>query len=255
MLTPETPDKKADIQKFLDERMVAVGPRASIRELRAKSKEYVKRHKANDSTLIKLRGVTAMEFCAQDLVYLATTTEKAVLEVPLTFGDFTVGGDILRRFPFPEGEQCIPGSLCLTGGKLFFTNLSIGGGVSVLDLETGQQSTVISNRDSSAPQGLAVIGSTIYFSDTKSKQIKSFQIPVDNTEPDIQAYAGNGIAERRYGLAGVASFGQSSSTVVEGKSLLVCDTGVNAVSLISSVKPLYLASQQYGKYSCRSIVC
>ena len=126
-----------------------------------------------------------MEFCAQDLVYLATTTKKAVLEVSLTFGDFTVGGDVLRRFPCPKCKQCIPGSLSLTGGKLFFTNISIGGGVSVPDLETGQQSKVISNRDSSAFHGLAVVGSTIYFSDTKSRQIKSFQIPVNTTEPDI----------------------------------------------------------------------
>ena len=54
MLTPKIPDRKADIQKVLDKRMVAVGPRETVRELRAKAKEYVKRYEANDSTLIKL---------------------------------------------------------------------------------------------------------------------------------------------------------------------------------------------------------
>ena len=42
-------------------------------------------------------------------------------------------------------------------------------------------------------------------------------------------------------MANMASFGQPSSIVAEGNSLLVCDTGVNAVTLVSSMKPLCLA--------------
>lgn len=130
--------------------------------------------------------------------------------------------------------------------KLLYTDLSIGGDLSVLDLETGLHSNVIKGSDILAPHGLAVIGSTVYFSDSKSRQIKSFKYPLDEMEPDIQVYAGNGDAARRYGIATFASFGQPSSIVAEGKSLLVCDTSVNAVSLVSSVKSLYLACKNYG---------
>lgn len=61
-------------------------------------------------------------------------------------------------------------------------------------------------------------------------------------EPDVKVYAGNGDSARKYGLANMASFGQPSSIVAEGNSLIVCDTGVNAITLVSSMRPLYSAT-------------
>lgn len=43
----------------------------------------------------------------------------------------------------------------------------------------------------------------------------------------------------------MASFGQPSSIVADGNPLIVCDTGVNAITLVSNMKPLYLATQQF----------
>lgn len=245
-LTPKIPQKKADIRLFLEERGVAVDAKSTVRELRSKAKEYLSKNKKNDNTLIEVAGVTAMEFCASDLVYLASINERAVLEVSLAFADFSVKGHILRRFQFPGGGECIPGSLCLTMAKILYTNLSQGGGLYMLDLETGLHSNLVRRSGETVPHGLAVVGSTVYFTDTKSRQIKSMEFPVDGTEPNIKVHAGNGIAARRYGLSTTASFGQPSSIVSDGNSLLVCDTGVNAVSLVSSIKPLYLACKQYG---------
>ena len=42
----------------------------------------------------------------------------------------------------------------------------------------------------------------------------------------------------------MASFGQPSSIVAEGNSLFVCDTGANAISLITSIKALHSATKQ-----------
>ena len=100
VLTPKIPDKKAGIGRFLNERGVVVAPKASLRELKSKAKEYVQSHKKNDNTLIKVAGVTAMEFYVQDLVYLASTKEKTVFEVSLTYSDFAVAENILKQFPF-----------------------------------------------------------------------------------------------------------------------------------------------------------
>ena len=123
--------------------------------------------------------------------------------------------------------------------------MAVDGGLIELDLETGQYSKMLHNSPLSTPHGLAAVGSTIYFSDIKSRQIKYFLLPIGSREPDVKVYAGNGDSVRKYGLANMASFGQPSSIVAEGNSLIVCDTGVNAITLISSTKPLYLATQQF----------
>lgn len=186
-----------------------------------------------------------MAFCAPDLLYLGSTVEDVVLEVSLSYKDFKVEGNILRRLPFPNGEHYVPGSLCLVNSKLFLTNLAVNGGLIELDLETAQHSKMLHNSPLSTPHGLAAVGSTIYFSDIESRQIKYFHIPVSCREPDVKLYAGNGDSVQNYGLANMASFSQPSSIVAEGNSLIVCDTGVNAITLVSSMKPLYLATQQF----------
>ena len=52
--------------------------------------------------------------------------------------------------------------------------------------------------------------------------------------------SGNGDSVRQHGLVNRALFGQTSSIVAEGNSLLVCDIGVNTTTIISSMKPLYV---------------
>jgi len=192
----------------------------------------------------------------EDLLYLGSTTEDAVLEVSLSYKDFKVEGNILRRLPFPHGEHYVPGSLCLVNSKLFLTNLAVNGGLVELDLETAQHSKMLHNSPLSTPHGLAAVGSTIYFSDIKSRQIKCFLLPVSSREPDVKVYAGNGDSARKYGLANMASFGQPSSIVAEGNSLIVCDTGVNAITLVSSMRPLYSATQQFSSlYDAFGVHC
>ena len=43
----------------------------------------------------------------------------------------------------------------------------------------------------------------------------------------------------------MASLGQQSSIDAERNSLRVCNTGVNAITLVSSIKPLCVAKQQF----------
>ena len=244
-LTPKVPGRKEELKTFLAKRNILVDPRAGVKELKSKAKGYIKNHSHQDDTLIKIGGVTAMAFCAPDLLYLGSTAEDAVLEVSLSYIDFKAEGNILRRLPIPNGEHYVPGSLCLVNSKLFLTNVAVNGGLIELDLETGQHSKMLHNSPLSTPLGLAAVGSTIYFSDIKSRQIKYFVLPVGSREPDVKVYAGNGDSVRKYGLASMASFGQPSSIVAEGNSLIVCDTGVNAITLVSSMKPLYLATQKF----------
>ena len=244
-LTPKVPGRKEELKTFLAERNIVVDPRAGVKELKSKAKDYINNHGHHDDTLIKIEGVTALAFCAPDLLYLGSTAEDAVLEVSLSYKDFKVEGNILRRLPFPNGEHYVPGSLCLVNSKLFLTNLAVNGGLIELDLETAQHSKMLHNSPLSTAHGLAAVGSTIYFSDIKSRQIKYFHIPISSREPDVKPYAGNGDSVRKYGFANMASFGQPSSIVAEGNSLIVCDTGVNAITLVSSMKPLYLATQQF----------
>ena len=52
--------------------------------------------------------------------------------------------------------------------------------------------------------------------------------------------SGSGDSVRQHDLVNRALFGQTSSIVAEGNSLLVCDIGVNATTIISSMKPLYV---------------
>ena len=71
-LTPKVPGRKEELKTFLAERNV-VDPRAGVKELKSKAK---------------------------DLLYLGSTAEDAVLEVSLSYKDFKVEGNILRRLPF-----------------------------------------------------------------------------------------------------------------------------------------------------------
>ena len=105
-----------------------------------------------------------------------------------------------------------------------------------------------------SPHGLVAVEDSIFFSDTKARQIKILHRDTDSGRIDL--FAGNVIAQRRYGLANVASFSQPSSMVAEGKSLFVCDTGASAVSLITSLKTLHSATKQFGQlYDAFGVHC
>ena len=119
-------------------------------------------------------------------------------------------------------------------------SLAEGGGISVLDLVSGEHSVVQKGGESSSPHGLVVLEGSIFFSDTKVRKIKVVHRHTDSGEADVNVFAGNGVAQRKYGLANVTSFGQPSSIVAEGNSLFVCDTGGDAISLITSINALHL---------------
>ena len=54
----------------------------------------------------------------------------------------------------------------------------------------------------------------------------------------------------------MASFGQPSSVVAEDNSLFVCDTGADAISLITSINVLHLATKQFGElYDAFGVHC
>ena len=100
---------------------------------------------------------------------------------------------------------CFPGSLCLVDSTLFYSNLAEGGGISVLDLVSGEHSVVLKGGESSSPHGLVVVDSSIFFSDTKARQIKVLHRHTDSGEAEVNVFAGNGVAQRKYGLRGVAN--------------------------------------------------
>lgn len=87
-LTPKVPGRKKELKTFLAERNIVVDPRAGVKELKSKAKDYINNHGHPDDTLIKIGGVTAMAFCAPDLLYLGSTVEDVVLEVSLSYKDF-----------------------------------------------------------------------------------------------------------------------------------------------------------------------
>lgn len=147
-LTPKVPGRKEELKTFLAERNIVVDPRAGVKELKSKAKNYINNHSHHDDTLIKIGGVTAM---APDLLYLGSTAEDAELEVSLSYKDFKAEGNILRRLPFPNGEHYGPGSHCLVNSKLFLTNLAVNGGLIELDLETAQHSKMFTFSPLSTP--------------------------------------------------------------------------------------------------------
>lgn len=100
---------------------------------------------------------------------------------------------------------CFPGSLCLVDSTLFYSNLAEGGGISVLDLVSGEHSVVLKGGESSSPHGLVVVEGSIFFSDTKARQIKVLHRHTDSGEAEVNVFAGNGVAQRKYGLRGVAN--------------------------------------------------
>ena len=87
ILTPKVPGQKEELKTFLAERNV-VDPKAGVKELNSKAKDYINNHSHHDDTLIKIGGATAMAFCAPDLLYLGSTAEDAVLKVSLSYKDF-----------------------------------------------------------------------------------------------------------------------------------------------------------------------
>ena len=81
---------------------------------------------------------------------------------------------------------CFPGSLCLVDSTLFYSIVLKGG-------------------ESSSPHGLVVVEGSIFFSDTKARQIKVLNHHTDSGEAEVNVFAGNGVAQRKYGLANVAA--------------------------------------------------
>ena len=152
---------------------------------------------------------------------------------------------------------CFPGSLCFIDSMLSYSNLAEGGGISVLDLVSGEYSVALKGGESSSPYGLVVVlEGSIFFSDTKARKIKVLHRHTDSGEAEVNVFAGNGVAKRKYGLANVASFGQPSSIVAEDNSLFVCDTGADAFSLITSINALHLATKQFGQlYDAFGVHC
>ena len=139
---------------------------------------------------------------------------------------------------------------------LFYSNLAEGGGISALDLVSVEDSVVLKGGESSSPHGLVALQDSIFFSDTKARQIKALHHHTDSGEAVVNVFAGTGAAQRKYGLANMASFGQPSSVVAEGNSVFVCDTGVNAISLITSIKALHFATKQFGQlYDAFGVHC
>ena len=116
-----------------------------------------------------------MIFYAPDLLYLASTSQNAIAEVSLRYKDFAVEASVLRKFPFPQEELCFSGSLQFDS-TLLYSNPTEGGGISVLDLVSGEHSVVLKGGESSSPHGLVVVEGSIVFSDTKARQIKVLQI-------------------------------------------------------------------------------
>lgn len=254
-LTPKMPSRKEELQEYLRERDVPFASQSNVKELRAKAKEYIRCHQKRDSVLMCIEGVTAMNFYAPDLVYLASTSWNAIAEVSLRCKAFTIEASILRRFPFPQGEPCFPGSVCLVDSMLFYSNLT-GDGISALDLVSGEHSVVLKGGESSSPHGLVALQDSIFFSDRKARQIKVLHRRRDSGEAVVDVFAGNGTAQRKYSLANMASFGQPSSVVAEGNSLFLCDTGAHAISLITSIKALHSATKQFGQlYDAFGVRC
>ena len=128
--------------------------------------------------------------------------------------------------------------------------------VSVLDLVSGEHSVVLKGGESSSPHGLVFVQGSIFFSDRKARKIKVLHRHTDSGEGEVNVFAENGVAQRKYGLANVASFGKPSSIVAEGNSLFVCDTGANAISLITSMKALHSVTKQFGQlYDAFGVHC
>ena len=128
-----------------------------------------------------------MNFYAPDLVYLASTSWNAIAEVSLRCKDFAIEASILRRFPFPQSELCFPGSVCLVDSMLFYSNLAEGGGISALDLVSGEHSVVLKAGESSSPHGLVALQDSIFFSDTKkSKAIGGAHSSEQRSEEECQ---------------------------------------------------------------------
>ena len=69
---------------------------------------------------------------------------------------------------------CFPGSLCLVDSTLFYSNLAEGGGISVLDLVSGEHSVVLKGGESSSPRGLVVVEGSIFFSDQRPERLRSY---------------------------------------------------------------------------------
>lgn len=136
-LTPKTLSRKEELQEYLRKRDIPFASQSNIKELRAKAKEYIRCHQKRDGVLMCIEGVTAMNFYASDLVYLASTSWNVIAE-SLRCKDFAIEASILRRFPFPQGEPCFLGSVCLVDSMLFYSNLAKGGGISALDLVSGE---------------------------------------------------------------------------------------------------------------------
>ena len=111
----------------------------------------------------------------------------------------------MRRLPFPNREHYVPGSLCLVNSKLFLTNLAVNGCLIDLDLETVQHSKMLHNSPISTPHG-------------------------------------HGLYDLLFQTSRVARSSIFTSPLAAESQTLNC---VNAITLVSSMKPLYLGTQQF----------
>ena len=85
----------------------------------------------------------------------------------------------------------------------------------------GSTLVVLKGGESSSPHGLVFVEGSIFFSDTKARKIKVLHRHTDSGQAEVNVCAGNGVAQRNYRLANVASFGQPSSIVAEGNTLFI----------------------------------
>ena len=98
--------------------------------------------------------------------------------------------------------------------------------------------------EDSSPYGLCVVNNELYYSDVKRRQICIIDLEQEQVTSTV--IAGNGDAKRAYGLSLKSSFGQPSAMACEEKSIFVCDTGANAVALVTPLEPLGIICQKLG---------
>lgn len=126
---------KEELRIFFVERNIVVDFRVGVKEFKLKVKDYINNYGYYDDIFIKIEGVIVMVFCVLDLFYFGSIVEDVVFEVFLSYKDFKVEGNILRRLLFLNGEYYVFGSFCLVNLKLFLMNLVVNGGLIELDFE------------------------------------------------------------------------------------------------------------------------
>ena len=247
--------KKAEMEAFVARHKVNVvqenDKNRSQEDLKSAINQFLQNNKKVTSNGTKLdleRSVktpVAMTSLADEILFLADTGTKRLLEVRVEKADFKL--DCYMRTVINFKDNANPTGLCIIEGqqKLLLADSGTGGSLLVVNLEDGTTLQLLQNESPDCCQihGVCLSGQSVIFTDTKSHALKRFSFEaalLDGTNKiqKVDTIVGNGTSGTEDGLISVGRVSYPTAIIAEHGTIFFNDTSSKSVRLVTKVSAL-----------------